>query len=323
MKNKKTLMAFSAILILIFHLWIYVFGGNGAEAFIKQTAFIGVDIFFFLSAYSLAGREIEDYGAFLSSRFKAVYLKFFIFAVVALIYKKWELSYFFQVVTGVDLIKKGGGAFLWFLPAIMIFYIVFPVFNKWDKRNRWVTLVVVSVIWIVVALSATKQKELYPMFIYWNRIPIFLLGYYAAVLPLYCEDEIYKSNKASLGLKASIGFLLTVIGYVLVYMFAYKARLQVPIRDMFYITVIPVCVGLILLVGLIPEVAPIKLIGSATLEMYAIQMIFGYDVGSKLLKITGSRGFSNCGTLVFVIVVSVVCNLIYSYIVATVRNRKK
>ena len=40
MKNKKSIMAFAGILIIIFHLWILPPGKIGIEAFVKQTAYI-------------------------------------------------------------------------------------------------------------------------------------------------------------------------------------------------------------------------------------------------------------------------------------------
>ena len=48
MKNKKSIMAFAALQILIFHLWINL-SSSEIENFIKQISYIGVDIFFFLS----------------------------------------------------------------------------------------------------------------------------------------------------------------------------------------------------------------------------------------------------------------------------------
>ena len=75
---------------------------------------------------------------------------------------------------------------------------------------------------------------------------------------------------------------------------------------MFYLIYIPASIGLILLVGMIPDIKPIKWIGSSTLEMYAIQMIWGYRVTNKVLKMTGNVLLTNLVAVLFVIVSAVV-----------------
>lgn len=316
MKNKKTIMAFSALQILFFHLWICMWRGNVIETFFKQTAYLGVDIFFFLSAFSLGNRQIKDYFSFLLARFQTVYAKFFLFAVVAFFYSKWTIRYFLEVISGGNLIKNGGGAFLWFLPAIMAFYILFPLFQKADMKNRWLTLMAVVVLWLGLALVLSQNKKFAPFYIYWNRIPIFLLGYYSSKLTLWDKKKI----------RIPLGIFLTVTGYILVYFFAYKSKLQVPVKDMFYLMVIPASLGLILLVGLIPEFRVIRWIGSSTLEMYAIQMIFGYNVENFLLKKTKMNLLlSNVGAMLFVILVAIVVHYGYEYLlkgIKTITNKR-
>ena len=89
MKNKKTIMFFSSILILVFHIWINIFERTSnlyaIEVFIRQICYIGVDIFFFLSSFSISKSEIKDYKKFLLLRFKKIYIVFSIFAIIALI----------------------------------------------------------------------------------------------------------------------------------------------------------------------------------------------------------------------------------------------
>lgn len=321
-------MAFSAMQIMIFHLWVYIFRGNELEIFLRQTAFVGVDIFFFLSAFSLGSREIAGYKSFMAGRFKAVYLKFLIFAVVAYIYKGWSLGYFFQVITGIDLIKKGGGAFLWFLPAIMVFYAIFPLIQRCDRKNRIVTFLTTIGIWLVAGLVLTMQKKCGQIFVFWNRIPIFMLGYYCAafekVRVLFGEQadnsenvregacKERRGNTASINtIRGIIGVILTVTGFIMAYFFAYKLRLQVPVKDMFYITVIPVSVGLVLLVGMIPEIKAIQIIGAATLEIYAVQMIFGYDIANRVLMLSKNNVITNLVTMLVVVAVSVALQSLY------------
>lgn len=307
-------MAFSAIQILVFHLWIYLFNGNPIERFIKETAYLGVDIFFFVSGYSLAKYKIDNYFKFLVLRFKSVYLKFIFFAAIMALLLNGNLFRFLRVVSGIELIKKGGGAFLWFLPAIMLFYIVFPIFQRIDLRNRSFGVLITLLLWVVVAITISRLTSYTAMFIYWNRIPVFLLGYYSFFLQNYIDQNdfgIFKRFRESITLRIVIGSLLSIAGFVIIFFGAYKNKLQWPICDGFYLLVIPASLGLILLIDLVPATSIIKLIGDSTLEIYALQMIFGYNIANALLKATGNRLITNIVTILVVIILGIAVQLLW------------
>lgn len=307
MKNKKTIMAFSALQILIFHLWVTLFPGNEIEDFLKQTSYVGVDIFFFLSAYSLTGRKVEKYFTFIFSRFRAVYVKFILFALIAFWYAGWKLSYLGKVITMGDLFQKGGGAFLWFLPAIMLFYAVFPLLQRCEQRYRYVTLLIAFVIWAGVAAFATYYK-IKPMFIYWNRIPVFLSGFYLGTSRAFKKLLADNRNKLLMGSVCVIG------GGILLYFFGYRPKLQVPFCDMFYVAGLPVSLGLVLLISFVPEKPVMKWIGSSTLEMYAVQMIFGYNFANWVLKATKKPLLTNICSILFVTISAAAFHYTYQFI---------
>lgn len=307
MNNKKSIMTFSALQILIFHLWVYVLKNNEIEIFLKQTSYIGVDIFFLLSAYSLSSRNVDHYGKFLLFRFKAVYVKYILFAMVTTIYSSWSIKRLIEVVTAQELFSRGGGAYLWFLPAIMIVYIVFPLFQRCETKYKILTPLVTAIIWLVVACIITNNKELCQLAIVWNRIPIVIVGYY--LCKLNKKTNIFNSKK----LKMIVGLVLTIIGTVIIYNLAYKVRLQEPFRDMFYITVIPASIGLVMLLDFIPENRVIRLLGSSTLEIYAIQMTFGYDITNKLVKHVDNKVICNILMIVSILVLSIIIHYMYEY----------
>lgn len=295
MKNKKSVMMVSAFLILIFHLRVFIVQGSTIELFIRSMGFVGVDMFFFLSAYSLAKKEIIDYGSFLWSRCKKVYLKFVFFAIVACIYGKWSINRLLMVITGYELFQRGGGAFLWFLPAIMIFYIIFPLVQKMDRKYPVWTMVGVLSIWFIGGFFLYR-----PILIFWNRIPILLLGSWMG------KDDRWKKYYEQIWVRVFAGVLLTVIGSFLAYNFAFQHRLQVPFADAFYVVVLVLACGLIFLADLIPECAVVRWIGSSTLEIYGIQMIFGYKWMNKIITLVDNKWLVNLFTLALVIVISIV-----------------
>lgn len=343
----------AALLILFFHLWINLFPGNAVEDFIRQTTFVGVDMFFLIAAYSIGKYDVgyenpgnlKDYFKAVINRSSTVYIKYIIFALVAWIYKNliwlifkkpqfisyagtgsFSLIRLIKVVCGVELFTKGGGAFLWFLPAIIIVYFLLPAYKKVDikltvrgmvdikqsisksqpikqKFSQWGLFAITTILWFIAGVAVSQLTSYKELFIFWNRIPVILVGYYwgkSEKLIGCCfngnkyADGLHKNNynteescEKYNKYRIYPALIFTLVGVVLLYKFGYKPRLQFPIKDLFYVVGIPSTIGLTLLCGYIPEWKIIKKISSVTLEIYGVQMIFGYDICNWLVNITG------------------------------------
>ena len=260
--NKKFLQVIAAFQILFFHLWAPL-TSTQIEQFILKTAYVGVDMFFFLSAYSLSGREI-DYVPFLKDRLLKMYAKFAFFVLImALFSKSFGVIRAVKSLTFIEFFQKGGGAFLWFIPAILIFYAVYPLFLKWNSRFKviWVLL-----IWLTGSVFAEHVLSYTAVFIFTNRIPVILAGY---LFKTYCT---HNNN-----LRRSF-IVLIPLGVLLLHMYGFKVRLNFPIKDMFYVLAIPSVIGLVTLSSYVKKYAVTESLGSITLELYAVQMIFGQRI---------------------------------------------
>ena len=260
--NKKFLQVIAAFQILFFHLWAPI-TSTQIEQFILKTAYVGVDMFFFLSAYSLAGREI-DYVPFLKDRVLKLYAKFAFFVLImALFSKSFGVIRVVKSLTLIEFFQKGGGAFLWFIPAILILYIIYPLFLKWNSRFKviWVLL-----IWLTGSVFAEHVLSYTAVFIFTNRIPVILAGY---LFKTYCT---HNNN-----LRRSF-IVLIPLGVLLLHMYGFKVRLNFPIKDMFYVLAIPTVLGLVTLSSYVKKYAVTESLGSITLELYAVQMIFGQRI---------------------------------------------
>lgn len=260
--NKKFLQVIAAFQILFFHLWAPL-TSTQIEQFILKTAYVGVDMFFFLSAYSLAGREI-DYVPFLKDRVLKLYAKFAFFVLImALFSKSFGVIRAVKSLTFIEFFQKGGGAFLWFIPAILIFYAVYPLFLKWNSRFKviWVLL-----IWLIAGVFSEHVLSYTAVFIFTNRIPVILAGY---LFKTYCTGNNI--------LRRSF-IVLIPLGALLLYMYGFKVRLNFPIKDMFYVLAIPAVLGLVMLSSYVKKYAVTESLGSITLELYAVQMIFGQQI---------------------------------------------
>lgn len=321
MKNKKSIMTFAGIQILLFHLWVNVGTSNTFEMFLRQTAYIGVDLFFFVSGFSLGEKREKfkdfpgDYGRFLGSRFGTVYLKFMIFTILAAWVSSWSFTKFVQTLSGAALWLKGGGSFLWFLPAIMWVYIFAPVIQQGilKGRERWkivpvIADVIILVLWFAVGVAVTYFTSYKSMFIFWNRIPVLWLGFILAKSGWF-RDRIHNTWKSILW-----GLVFLIIGTVLLYFFGFRERLQVPIYDMFYVMGIPATLGLVFLFSQIPSVKIISKIGSSTLEMYGLQMVFGYSYANWVYKNTKSPWITNLSSLIVITLAAVLCSEGYRFV---------
>lgn len=290
--NKSFLKCLAAIMVLMFHIWANI-TNTIVESFIIRSLFVGVDIFFFLSAYSLADKEIK-LSSFLKNRFLTIYLEFVVFAIISFFYKGWKIQKLINVLLGIDLIKNGGGSFLWFIPAIMIFYVLYPLFIKWNNnRKEWIVLVGYSLIAILISYF-TKNKNL---FIVINRIPIIIIAY-------YLKTRKIKFNKLQ-------SALMMVVGVILLYFFYFKKRVDVPIVQLYYVLAIPLVLGIIYFFDDVKSNKVIDLIGNASLEIYGLSMIFGFNIASDLLKMMKMPILTNILSITIVVLISIVFKYLY------------
>lgn len=296
MNNKKMLMAVSAIMIIIFHLWIYLFNANIFEVYLKQICFIGVDIFFFVSAYNIGKKNLE-YKKFIKNRFLNIYLKFVFFALVACIYQNWNVLKLFKVIIGLDFILKGGGAFLWFVPALMIMYLLLPLYKYFDEKYGVKTFIVTLILYVSILLlfNLVNYKEI---FIFLNRMPIIIIGYYFAKWNVF---EKLRMNKVKYMI---ISVLLFICGTFISYFVFVDHFKLLFFNDIFYITAIPLILGLILLIDLLPNNKISNFLASFTLELYAIQMIFGFNIANNIYSFTNNIIITNISTIIIVIIIS-------------------
>lgn len=278
MKCKKSIMGLAALLILVFHFYI-PFGSSALEIFLWRSAYIGVDLFFFVSAYSLGRKDNIRFWSFLGNRLNYIYLPFVIMAIIAMLYNSWGFSRFLKVLTGIEFYQRGGGAFLWFVTAIMLFYLCAPALVKLKKRFGLLALAMLMATWAVIAVVFQYMLEVETVFIMINRMPIFFIGFF--------YDDIKKLSPKKFRLL--IACLIYAVGCLLVYKWGTTVRLLKPFQDMYYILAIPMVVGIVeFFEALASRVSiknvPLAFLGRFTLELYGLQMIFGYAIEMKLYK---------------------------------------
>lgn len=283
-KSKRTCMAAAAVFVLLFHLWIPVFAygtaAGRAERFLIAIGYIGVDMFFFLSGYTLALRPVTDYGAFLKDRAVKL-LPLFLIAYLA-------------------------GQKLWFIPSLMAVYLVFPPLQRFCTKRPGPALPLLIAGWIVLVIAAeglSTPKQNFGIFLF--RIPITVIGAYAAGL----EGRLEK--RTELWLAAA----LLIPGTWLLWEYGYLQKLTVPYTNTFYLAGIPATLGVLLLcdvLGSSVSLKPVEKFGGITLELYFTQLVLGTAMVELFFGLTKNRIVTNLLTFGLTIAISFLLAKLYT-----------
>lgn len=317
-KTKKSIMAVAAVFIAVYHLWIPVFPAvalsGQIERFILTIGYIGVDLFFFLSAYTLTFSDTTSRRRFALRRFRKVYPMFLLFCVLALIMGKLSFPRFFATAVLLDFLQNGGGSFLWFVPALLLMYLVFPycraALSKYSPSKR---LAISVTAWAALTFAIEYGlRGVVDVSIFLCRIPVILLGVF------FAEYEGVWSIKR----RITAGVALFPPGLALVYLFGYLNRLTVPFEGMFYIAALPCVLGLVFLLDAAFQnhaFKAIEAVGGATLEMYCLQMLAGAELVNVLFRLTHVRVLINILSFTALILCSLALSAARRYIYRTFR----
>jgi len=200
-KYRGAIMGFAAIWILFFHEWIVLSATEETvigwtERFIKRTGFCGVDIFLFLSGMGLTyAIKKASLGKFYYNRLKRLLFPFLFVAVIRCLNEGWKLSDFIGNVSGYNFYTKTMYSFLWFVPAITTFYILFPAYNTLFSKSSNKLLFTAGAFELWLLLSLILRDDLRgDLYGFTNRIPIFLIGIYAGWL---CQNKKIRFTKTT------------------------------------------------------------------------------------------------------------------------------
>ncbi|MDO5442008.1 MAG: acyltransferase family protein [Bacillota bacterium] len=274
--------------ILIFHQWITVFSFGTTlgqiERFLVTTGYIGVDLFFFVSAYSLSQHPVTNYKEFLVNR-SVKLIPLFLIAYIA-------------------------GHFLWFIPALMIVYLLLPLIIKPQTQLKPHSFLIVIIAWLIVTAALLKfidKDQSTGIFLF--RIPIIILGVFAGKFNKQFPSKV----------KLLFGILLSAGGIALTYKFGYLNKWAAPFKDIFYLSTIPLSLGLILLIDCLAELKEIgwaKWLGGISLEMYFTQVVLGAQIVRICLNIASNKLAANLLSFFMVITISALIAGMYNKLLA-------
>ena len=191
-KYRIELMGFAALFIFVYHVvtvtYFYAFDSHSLFAYFCRIGFLGVDIFFFLSGmgliHSLERNSLKDYYL---RRISRVYFPFFVGGLMQMIIYGLEPLEFIKRVTCYSFYAEYMYSLLWFVPAILTIYLVFPLYHKLMSRakSKPVFILMTIALWYILEMIFRNAET--DLFGFFNRIPIFLMGCLYSTVK---EDEL-------------------------------------------------------------------------------------------------------------------------------------
>jgi len=301
-KTKQQVMGLAALFIILFHLFPVSRNNdvlNSVVRYVVMTGYIGVDIFFFMTGYMAYFSNTDNYFRYIKRKFLNIYPLFIFSCVLFIIMGKLSITKALLTLSGIDFIMNGGGSLLWFIPAIMIFYLLVPFYLKLVRKMNNIQLFLIAItVWILIMLVLENFVGNHSINIFLCRLPIILFG---MTLAKY-------EGKWKVSHKFISALLLLMIGIFLTGRFAYMVKVNFLISDIFYIVAIPYVFGIILLTDVIfgkIKSYLLNFLGKISLELYCFQMIFGSLIFGKVIR------YVNGGVLAFVIVFAIIAVLSY------------
>lgn len=258
-KNRLLLMAFAILWIVGFHYAMY---GNllrfGIFEFLFGKGYLGVDIFFFLSAYGLcfsfSRHSLKEY---YSRRIKKLYPIYLLFLGLFVIFFSsgyavpWYKAMLLQV-TG--LVSFTNIDIEWFVPALTLLYLLFPLLYKGLEKvygmGFWASAVLVA---LLAVTAPSLARIISPLFS--PRLVIIVVG----VFSFFAVRDGRKEYLTALYLVCAL------LGFC----FLGNERINVSQTGTL---LLPAVLFLLSQMNLsVPDWKPLDFIGSHTLEIYLAQ----------------------------------------------------
>lgn len=231
-RYRTALMGVAALWIYYFHvLPIGLFEGTPlqeTEWFLHRVGFCGVDMFFLLSAFGLyhrfSSRPINDaaaYFRYLGRRLLRIYPVIVPVAVLIALADNLPFRSLIPRLTFYDSFAVNIYKFLWFVPCILILYLLAPFYDLLFRRGissgepdgrtgiRFTVGAIAVVLVLGLILRGVLRPDLYALF---TRIPVFCIGYLFGYLSGIRGTGVTRNRGAWMG-----AFLLLTAGNVLSY----------------------------------------------------------------------------------------------------------
>lgn len=182
-KKRNAIMGIATISVLFFHHVFYQMFNDGTTLrkiglFFIENGNLGVDYFFFLSGFGLLySIENNSVKKFYYNRLKKIIIPYTFSVVVYALNEEITLLNAIKGYIGYSFIFENAYATPWFIPAIVIIYLFFPLYYKFFKKqnNKCFFTICFLIVWLLLSILFNNliRSDLYGLI---TRVPLFLVG---------------------------------------------------------------------------------------------------------------------------------------------------
>lgn len=285
-KSRVILLGIATLLVTIFHSGSLNFQElinikfiSNILNFIQKTGNYGVDIFLFLSGiglyHSLSKNNLKQY---YKNRFIRIIPIFYIIVLAyTIITETYTIKDFFETIFLISFFIKGN-LDIWYIPFIIIIYLIFPLIYKLIKKYDIAGLLIslLSVITLNLLYSICFPTGYHNIEIALTRIPVFLIG-------VFFGKMIYNKQKISPILVIASILTQLLISFI-IYMNLDIPKFHIFSRYLYCPLAISTVINISMLFSLIKNdniliLKPLKFIGNHSLEIYLI-----YELVKKVIN---------------------------------------
>lgn len=121
----------------------------------------------------------QSLGEYYYKRIKRLLFPYIVVAVIIMLIDKWSIERFVKNISGITFFTESIYGYLWFVPAISLLYLFFPLYFHFfarQKKKFACTITFIIVISIILFICSNFLRE--DLFCFLNRVPCFLIGVY-------------------------------------------------------------------------------------------------------------------------------------------------
>ena len=208
--NRTALMGVAILLVVLFHM-TYRLANNGIQHIPFTHCMIGVDIFFFLSGYGLyySLTKNSSITKFYKKRFIRIIPFYAVVVFVSLLLSN-QLSFKTFILESTTLgYWLTGEYFDWYVPNLILCYLVFPIWFHTIKWNICVSSIIFTIFtFTVITLPHSSNVN----FMALARYPSFILG---SLIACVLDKDLYsKRNTLIITLSLICGSIVIVFSHL-------------------------------------------------------------------------------------------------------------
>ena len=260
-------MGFAIIIVISYHLFFKATCNIPIIKGLISFGWIGVEIFMFVSGWGLYNslKKNNNTYAFYKKRFIRIFPTYIIINIIFALIEKISIKDFLLRTTTLGY-WVGSSYFDWYIPCILLFYLLSPLFFRWLRLNKYTFIIICIVIPFILAeilVSVYGVNDWNLLLFSLTRLPIFCLGFIIA------QDDIKISKSLYHSMPIVTGILLVIVCLALR---NENITLQT-MRILAFVMTIPLCLTIILFLNVVNSNL-LKLFffrcGLISLELYLI-----------------------------------------------------